>query len=1110
MTIRPLRSRIAPLLPVVLALFIPATLFADTTFTFQNGANTYAGAADVSINTQYAQYNGGNGIQWRGDPELGCYTTTGADAYSVRYLLKFAGLSVPAGSVVVSASLTMALDSWNDGGGNISGFYLRNSWNPASSRIGWLHRDSTSDWAAGGASSVGIDTVAGKSFRVPPLRPIGPQSVTIPLDLAVVQSWIDSPGSNQGVMLVNNIPGDIVRPISTVGTKSQRPKLTIVVSGAPPIQVTLSPTAATLQPGQTQQFTANTAVTWTATGGTISTTGLFTAGAAAGSFSVKATSTADPTKSATASITVQPPVQVTLSPTAATLQPGQTQQFTANTAVTWTATGGTISTTGLFTAGAAAGSFSVKATSTADPTKSATASITVQQPMQVTLFPTAASLQPGQTQQFTANTAVTWTATGGTISTTGLFTAGAAAGSFSVKATSTADPTKSATASITVQPPIQVTLSPTAATLQPGQTQQFTANTAVTWTATGGTISTTGLFTAGAAAGSFSVKATSTADPTKFAIASITVQQPMQVTLFPTAASLQPGQTQQFTANTAVTWTATGGTISTTGLYTAGAAAGNFAITATSSADPTKSATASIAINSTQSLPPVPRQSDGPYVVIQSPVSGMHFTAPATIRIYADPYDGNAPDPDALTVAFLIDGASAGTYTGSGTQNGYFALTVNSLPAGAHTITAQLTPLGHAAVTSAPVRIFVDNPPVSTGPVFNLTADVVLSGTQSTTYAGTAANPCAIVGNGFQIRSAAGFAGSLNISNCAIRGLGTSTKPAVDVAVNGAGSLQLTGNVFETFGTVSVAANDQAQLAIRGNEFRENTLVPVGSQPEDVSPLTLPVLIAAGNSTAQKFFQGNNVGLSTVVFHDTRNWLIGGNTAADSNVLIGVRCGFRISRSSNMVLRGNYSQHNYPHRFSQGENFQLDGDGFLAEHNVIRSSSWPVRGMGGELRYNLIDASGNSDQVFQAPMSNSNIHHNIFSFTVSQTLYSPSAGLSLIYNVDHIQFHNNTMDGGGRYMSFDGPPISVTAGSFLGSFHNNVIYNYAGTGGRPVLSGDYNESTNPPRPGCAIPTTTISTTPMLPTRPTTDWASSASPPAPRVMACMISAVSTDT
>ena len=62
------------------------------------GFNGYAGAKDVSINTQYSESNGGNGILWRGDPELGCYTTTGTGAYSVRYLLKFGGLSIPAGS----------------------------------------------------------------------------------------------------------------------------------------------------------------------------------------------------------------------------------------------------------------------------------------------------------------------------------------------------------------------------------------------------------------------------------------------------------------------------------------------------------------------------------------------------------------------------------------------------------------------------------------------------------------------------------------------------------------------------------------------------------------------------------------------------------------------------------------------------------------------------------------------------------------------------------------------------------------------------------------------------------------------------------------------------
>jgi hypothetical protein len=47
-----------------------------------------------------------------------------------------------------------------------------------------------------------------------------------------------------------------------------------------------------------------------------------------------------------------------------------------------------------------------------------------------------------------------------------------------------------------------------------------------------------------------------------------------------------------------VTWTATGGMITTAGLYTAGPAAGSFAVTATSTQDPTKSASAAVTIGS--------------------------------------------------------------------------------------------------------------------------------------------------------------------------------------------------------------------------------------------------------------------------------------------------------------------------------------------------------------------------------------------------------------------------------------------------------------------------------------------------------------------------------
>ena len=78
------------------------------------------------------------------------------------------------------------------------------------------------------------------------------------------------------------------------------------------ISVSVSPTTATVASGGTQQFsaqvtnTSNTAVTWSATSGTVSTTGLFTAPTvtATKTVTVTATSVADNTKSASATVTV--------------------------------------------------------------------------------------------------------------------------------------------------------------------------------------------------------------------------------------------------------------------------------------------------------------------------------------------------------------------------------------------------------------------------------------------------------------------------------------------------------------------------------------------------------------------------------------------------------------------------------------------------------------------------------------------------------------------------------------------------------------------------------------------------------------------------------------
>ncbi|MGB0034159.1 MAG: hypothetical protein WBP79_01640, partial [Candidatus Acidiferrales bacterium] len=98
-------------------------------------------------------------------------------------------------------------------------------------------------------------------------------------------------------------------------------------------------------------------------------------------------------------------------------------------------------------------------------------------------------------------------------------------------------------------PAIVVGINPTSASVQVGGSQPFSAtvtgssNTSVTWSATGGTISG-GVYTAGNAPGTFAVKATSMADNSKWAQATITI----------TAAPPPPGTATSITKD-GITWT---------------------------------------------------------------------------------------------------------------------------------------------------------------------------------------------------------------------------------------------------------------------------------------------------------------------------------------------------------------------------------------------------------------------------------------------------------------------------------------------------------------------------------------------------------------------------
>jgi len=313
-------------------------------------------------------------------------------------------------------------------------------------------------------------------------------------------SWSRTP-STVGTLYTTGVfkaPASVTDPITVTITAMSLHDRTKLASATVTIRSTTSniavtPQTVTLAPSAKQQFVAtltgfaNKSVVWSRSPaiGTISSAGLFTApSSVSGSttVTVRATSVADPNRSATATVTVTPSVLVAVAPGSVTLNAGgASQKFlatvsgTTNTAVNWTISPalGTISTAGLYVAPASISSQStvtVRATSVADPSKSATAVVTLKPPattpsVQVGVSPSSVTLNvPGASQKFTAsvsgttNTAVTWTITPalGTISAAGWYTAPASITlqtAVIVKATSVADPSKSAAAVVTLTPP---------------------------------------------------------------------------------------------------------------------------------------------------------------------------------------------------------------------------------------------------------------------------------------------------------------------------------------------------------------------------------------------------------------------------------------------------------------------------------------------------------------------------------------------------------------------------------------------------------------------------------------------------------------------------------
>ncbi|HWC18604.1 MAG TPA: kelch repeat-containing protein [Terriglobales bacterium] len=243
-------------------------------------------------------------------------------------------------------------------------------------------------------------------------------------------------------------------------------------SSAPPPPLSVSPSVLQIFQGATEQFSANGDVNWSVSegsgGGTITAAGLYTAPAVAGTFHVVATSRSDPSKSATATITVLA-ISVSISPNQVAMTAGESISFTAsvagsaNQAVSWTVlegpAGGSVSTTGKYTAPAAFGTFHVVASSQASSSQSAQAVVTVQQ-ASVSVSPSADVLGIAGVRPFFAsvigalNQNVIWSvlegASGGSITSDGLYTAPGSTGNFHAVAMAAVNPSLSDAVGISV------------------------------------------------------------------------------------------------------------------------------------------------------------------------------------------------------------------------------------------------------------------------------------------------------------------------------------------------------------------------------------------------------------------------------------------------------------------------------------------------------------------------------------------------------------------------------------------------------------------------------------------------------------------------------------
>jgi hypothetical protein len=254
----------------------------------------------------------------------------------------------------------------------------------------------------------------------------------------------------------------------------------------------------------------------------------------------------------------------------------------------------------------------------------------IQDVVEVVVFPQQVDMTVSDTQRFVAYgvteagdsvaASVNWSATAGQIAADGMYTTADTAGSSFVIATLALRSSLKDSATVNVTDPgvkrvvTAVEVTPSSVVLSAGATQPFEARArdqfggvmsgTFSWSATGGTVTSGGFYEAGSATGSFVVAAQEVSGLAD--TANITLVEPVLTTVevSPASVSLRPGQTRQFAAvardqsgaamQGTFSWTASGGSITSDGFYTAGTTLGSYEVVATESSGLADTAAVSI------------------------------------------------------------------------------------------------------------------------------------------------------------------------------------------------------------------------------------------------------------------------------------------------------------------------------------------------------------------------------------------------------------------------------------------------------------------------------------------------------------------------------------